>query len=313
MTGPCSRRALLGTGALALGSLAGCVDSLGNVTDDVDDGGTTRPTAETTTAETTTGEMTSRTTDSGATDGKDTKDADPPLALDGVRVQSSFFYLTYPDAAAVAAPEGSQFVFADVRPTRSDALAPTHDAFALVADDRRFEGTFDPGPADGPMDLYEMRSAYDPDEFRTGWVAFEVPDPLDAREVAMAYESEGEFYSERFDSAVVEELAAPPADFELVSFEAPDRVTHGESFRVSFEVRNAGEREETFRACLNEAGPAYVPHPVELSVAAGKRTEWAGSFGHHISEDTSSATYRLSSAAGDREATVEVVSETTTD
>lgn len=314
MTGPCSRRTLLRTGALALGSLAGCVGSLGSDTDEIDDGGTTKPTtAETTMA---TGETTSRmtdseTTDSGATDGNETTDADSPLTLDGARVQSSFFYLTYPDAAAVAAPGGTQFVFADVRPVRSDALAPTRDEFALVADDRRFDPTFEPGPADSPMDLYEMRSAYDPDEHRAGWVAFVVPDPLDAREVALLYEADGEIHSEHFDSATVAELAAPPADFELVSFEAPDRVAHDESFRVSFAVRNVGERDGTFRACLNEAGPEYVPHPVELSVPVGERAEWFGSFGHSITEDATSATFRLSSAAGDREATVEVVSETT--
>jgi hypothetical protein len=221
-----------------------------------------------------------------------------------VGVQSSFFYLTSSDSMAVATAEETQFVFVEVRP-RTDSPPPSD--FALVADDRRFWGTLAPGNVAGPHLVYELGSGYRSGEVEPGWVAFEVPDPLDADEIALAYQGR----RESFDEELLDELRTPPADFELVSFDAPAEVDHDESFEVSVTVENVGETEGTFRACLNLSGPVFVPRPVEPSIPAGERREETWAFGDRVSPGTEQVGLRLESTAETRTASVAVVGGTT--
>jgi hypothetical protein len=222
-----------------------------------------------------------------------------------VGVQSSFFYLTSPDSMAVATTERTQFVFVEVRP-RTDSPPPSD--FALAADDRRFWGTLAPGDVAGPHLVYELGSGYRSGEVEPGWVAFEVPNPLDADEIALAYQGRREPLGEEF----LAELRTPPADFEVVSFDAPEEVDHDESFEVSVTVENVGETAGTFRACLNQSGPTFVPRPVELSIPAGERREETWTFDDSVSAESQHLDLRLESPAEVRTAGVEVVGGTTT-
>lgn len=291
MTGPPNRRCLLRTSALTLVGLAGCVGSLDG--DTAEDSPARSTTSETTTHGTTTSELsesettTTTTTEEGAID------------LAPQSVKSSYLYLTTPDSMDVGAVEGKQFLFVTVA-GRGDWPRP--GAIELVADSEQFQPTTSPGPIRNPYYLYDHGHVYDPDDEREGWLAFEVPDPLDAESVALAYDDQRWSLPEEFRTA----LASPPAEFELLSFDAPEQVAPDEFFDISFAVRNIGEGDGTFRACLNESGPSYVPHPVELSVPAGERAEWSRSFGGRVYENTESATYRFRSAVADRDRDVEV-------
>lgn len=303
MIGPRNRRALLRTGALALSAgLAGCVGGL--------DGETSDDTPNATTAETQTPTQdATRTTDANFETETSTE---PPLAVEDVRVQSSFFYLTTPDSAAVASSTETKFVFVDVRETTSSVLPPLSDDFTLVADGRRFDGTFELRRVSDPWDLYWQGPAYDPDEHGGGWVAFEVPVPFDADEVALTYESEGRTFWESLDAEVVESLAEPPAEFELVGFGFPESVEQNESFEVSVVVENASERDGVFRAVLNQTYPTYGPYPIEGTVPAGERWEWTETFSVRTPDDRdTAAAFRLLTPGEKREAEIGVAHETT--
>lgn len=291
MTGPRSRRALLRTGALALVGAAGCTGSPG------DDAESSSPPASTT-AETTT----STTTERPASRTETGTEAAVDLAARSV--QSSFFYLTTADQMDVVGVEGRQFLFATVS---ASGEWPRPGAIELVADGERFRPTTTPGSVDNSYRLYEQGRAYDPDEQRSGWLAFEVPNPLDAESVALSYGDERRALAEEHRA----ELTDSPAEFELVSFDAPEEVAPDETFDVSVAVENVGEGGGTFRAVLNESGPSHVPHQFELSIPPGERAEWSRSFGEYVSAGTSRARYRFRSAVANRDHEVAVVSETT--
>jgi len=290
MTSPRSRRALLGSVAVGVVGLAGCAGD-----GDAGPASTTRAARETTTPDETAG-------DGAATDRA-------PIALDGVDVRSSFLYLTHPDAAGVAAPKGTQYVFADVRPTAVDAVPPEYDALTLAAGDGRFDATPSPGPAASPPEVLVDERPYDPDERGAGWVAFAVPEPLDTDRVALTYEADGRAFSHAFDADAVESLADAPPRFELVDADAPESVAPGDSFEVSVVVENAGEADGVFRAALNQTRPLYAPNAVELAVPAGERREWTDAVGHGLDADTDRASFELVAPGESRELSVAVDAE----
>lgn len=310
MTGPrsrrlYSRRVLLQTGALGLVGAAGCTGGLGDEV--VEDGGsrptttrTTRAAKDSTTEETTEGAVETTTTTT-----------EPLLALEDLQIQSSFFYRSFPDAAAVAARERTQFAFAELRLVGSTANLPSPDDIALTADDQRFEGTVAPGSSDGAWELYEREQAYASQPARSGWVAFEVPDPLDADRIALVYEADGRTFSLPLDSETVETLARPPAEFEVVAFDFPESVGQRESFEISVAVENASEIDGVFRAVLNQSHPSYTYRVVELNVPANGRREWSRRSDWNV-HDAEEGRFTLLTPVGDYDATVEVVAETTT-
>lgn len=292
MTRPRSRRALLRAGALAVGGLAGCLDDLG-------ESSTERPTAA---GETEPPSGTAATPSEPETPASETETATteaPAVELVPVGVQSSFFYLTTPDSMAVAASEATQFAFVEVRP-QTDSPPPSD--FSLVADGRRFWGTLAPGDVGSPHRLSELGSSYRSGRSDSGWVAFETPEPLDAEEISLTYR--GREWS--LGEGLVADLRQPPADFELVSFDAPEKVARDESFEVSLTVANSGEGDGVFRVSLNQISPAVVPHRATLSVPAGERRDWSWTLGEYVSQETEQLDFRLESAAERRETTVEV-------
>lgn len=301
MTGPRSRRALLQTGALAFVGAAGCAGTL-------DEGSGDGPTDSTTSG--TTG--TPKESRANQTTEKTTETTvESPLVIEDVQFRSSFFYNSFPDAAAVAAREGTQFVFVELRLAGSVADLPSPDEIALVADDQRFEGTVAPGSTDGPWELSERGEAYSAESAQSGWVAFEVPDPLDTDRIAFAYEADGRVFSHSLPAEVVETLARPPTEFEVAAFEFPKSVRQGDSFEVSVTVENAGEVDGVFRAVLNQTHPLYGYRTIELDVPANERREWSRRSDWNAHE-ADQAQFTLLAPGGKREATVEIVSETTT-
>lgn len=304
MTGPRTRRALLQTTALALVGTAGCTGNLDAVEDDTEDkpSSTTAETTRTTSEEPPTDRTTDETT---------TTPTEPPLAVEDVQSQSSFFYNNYPDAAAVAARKGTQFVFVELQLVGSLEHLPSPDEIALTADDRRFNGTLAPGSSEGAWELHDRGQAYGTEPIQSGWVAFEVPAPLDAEQIALTYESGGRTFSESLDSEAVEALARPPAEFEVVAFDFPKSVRPGESFEMSVVVENTSEVDGVFRAVLNQSHPLYTYRTISLTVPASERREWTRSSDWNVG-DAEQARFTLLTPLGKRDATIEVVSETTT-
>lgn len=295
MTSPRKRRSLLQTGgALAVAGLAGCLGGMGNDTPD----GTTVHT------DTTEPKTEKETTDTGTTEGSQA------LSVEGFRVQSSLLYLNTPDSMQVATLENRQVVFADVRPPADGGPKP--DEFHLAIDDAHTSGTLTPGPAGAPPMVHSPIPAYDPEVRETGWIAFEVPNPLDAESVELVYESDGGSVSEPIPSETAAELAAPAPEFELVSLDAPESVGAGDVFDISVTVENVGESDGTFRAVLNETHPTYGPFPMVVRVPAGEQREWRETFGEYASDDTEKYSYDFRSSIEDRDLEVEVEPETTT-
>lgn len=290
MTGSRSRRALLRTGALAVGGLAGCVGSLGDASDDGPSATRTTPPDGTPT----TGRNGTRTTGASPTTAR------PSVELVPVGVQSSFFYRATPDSVDVEAVEGVQFAFVEVRPRTA---SPPPSDFALVADGRRYWGTLAPGDAGGPNRLAELGSGYRYENADSGWVAFEVPDPLDAGEVVVAHDGRRWPVGEDLLAA----LRTPSADFELASFDAPGEVAADGALEASFAVENVGGTDGTFRASVNSAGPTYAPRRTAVRVAAGERRQQTVRVGVRPDAGTERVDLRFRSAVADREATVEVV------
>ncbi|MFC7080574.1 hypothetical protein [Halorussus caseinilyticus] len=289
MTKRRNRRALLRT--VALTGLTGCVGNLRDGDDEPPETTPRRP--RETTAE------------DGPRPTRESPTADVPVVdFVPVGVQSSFFYLTTPDSMDVEAVEGTQFAFVEVRP-RTDSPPPSD--FSLVVDDRHFWGTLAPGEMGGPHRLHELGPGYRADKNRSGWVAFEVPDPLDAETVELTYRGR----DRPVDEEVVADLRSPPADFELVSFDVPEQVAHDESFDASLVVENVGEGDGIFRASLNQAGPTYSPNRAKMRVPAGARRERTWTFGEYVTSGTERVRLHLRSAVADRETTVEVLGKAT--
>lgn len=292
MTRPWRRRALLRSGAVAIGSIAGCVGGDGNHPDPA----TTRETTDrVSTTPTETGTPTSERTPTTER---------PAVELRPVSVQSSFFYHTSTGALDVGAVEGRQFAFVNVRPRTA---SPPPSDFSLVADGRRFWGSLAPDGIGGPHRLVERGPAYHHDSGDPGWVAFAVPDPLDAAAVSLQYDGRRRPVGDDFRSA----LRAPPAEFELLGFDVPDRVAPDESVAVSVAVKNAGEGSGTFRACVDVGGESLAPRREEFGVPPGERREWTRTLVHD-SDGADPVGVRFESPVADREATVEVTSGTAT-
>lgn len=261
---PCSRRALLRTGALAVLGLGGCVDDPAG--DATTTPGSTTPAGTTGTDEPTGGET--------GGDGTATGTTPESFAFEIVpkTVRTSFLYNTSPDSMDVATVDGVQFLFVVVQPTSDEpsfARWPAPENFALVTGDDRIEATTTPGSVHDPLSIDGLGNVYAPDRGRGGWLAFEVPDPFDGEEAIVTSGDREQSLPDEF----LADLRTPPADFELVSFDAPERVSPDERFDVTCTVENVGEGDGTFRTCLNQSGPMYIPHPVEFEIPAGERRE----------------------------------------
>lgn len=173
-----------------------------------------------------------------------------------------------PDSFGVYGDRDEQFVVALL--TGDPATAPPAADIELVADEERFPARTDVSRQ--RWGLFDYGTPYLPDrDAFDGWVVFRLPNPLDADDARIGWPG-GEH---ALDDDAVATLARPPTSFAVGSLEAPEAVSDGESFTLSFTVENTGDADGTFVGAVNRNYPAYAPvASIRLPVAAGERATW---------------------------------------
>jgi hypothetical protein len=279
-----NRRRFLGIAGAALTGLAGCA---GDLTTDSD--GTT---TDTSTTDTTTPTDTS-TTDDGTSTTPEPESSERTLGdvvvdVTDPTVRKAVAYESMMGSGGVIAPDGQQFVVAAVRSgtgsSRDATGAPSYDSFDLVVDgetyspitveDRTIGGntTSLAGRGEIPYDSPYANS------YEVGWVAFELPSPLDASDAAIRCRYGGETAEWTLSGDQVAALGRPAPDFELRSFEA---TVNEFSVDVSLVVENVSETDGRFLAAVY--WPTSIADDdestiVDRSVAASGRVEWSQTF-----------------------------------
>lgn len=304
-----SRRSLLRRSGLALTAGVGLAGCLG------DDGGPTSPSAptpDTTPEPSPTGTDPATGTSEPGRMGDERTVAGVPVVVSNPTAQTSVIHLTTPDSMGVTRAPDGRLVLVDVRVGNDDPAtpppgAPAPDEFVLRTGDRSFRGTVS---LDGVgSSLRDRWSKYDPGYGTArGWVAFSVPAPLEADTARVGVDDS----VWRLPGRVVDALARPLPTWELVSASLPGSLVAGEPFEVGVEVRNTGEVAGRFRGVLNTAGigAAYAPHPFVLEVAPGESATW--SYRDRAPETGRNVGFYLRTPVGDREASPEVTTNTST-
>ncbi|WP_121822427.1 COG1470 family protein [Halostella salina] len=242
------RRRLLGALTAGIGAFGGCLSRLdGDATDRTD-----------------------TTTDSGdgSTDGVRVTDVTVAPALVGANS---------PDSVGTYGDRDEQYVLATV--AASELQAPPPDEFALAAGGEAYRARTEVGYGSR---LWERDEPYGEDANFEGWLAFRLPNPLDADEVAIGWE-DGEHV---LGDDAVAALTRPPTAWKVREFAAPDSVALGEEATVSLTVENTGDADGTFVGAVNRVGPwiAYAPQTAtSIDVAAGETASWE--FSHTVDED----------------------------
>lgn len=238
------RRCLIGALAAGLGAFGGCLDRAGRASD-------------------------ATATDETTTDGTTDDGAYPGLTVDSLGVTPEYVASNSPDSIGTYGDRGEQYVIAAV--SAEGSPPPPLSEFALTAGGE----TFAPDDDVGGMGerLWDYDRPYGRDGVTAGWVAFEVPKPLDADRAAMTWTG-GEY---ALDTAAVERLSRPPTDFEVREFDAPDSMALDEMVTATLTVENVGDANGTFVAAVNRTGPriAYTPEAtLSLAVPAGETATW---------------------------------------
>ncbi|PSP79242.1 hypothetical protein BRC88_09000 [Halobacteriales archaeon QS_4_69_225] len=230
-----TRRRFLTLGAAAGVAVAGCNDSDGDSTP-------TTPTA--------TGTETPTETETPA-------DTAGTVVVDSVTVQPGLVGVFVDFYLVLRRPE-TQWVVAEV----AAADGPPPESFAVTTPDDAFEmGTeieySDASPA-------AFGDAYAPTE--PGWLAAEVPKPLEAEGAALTWD--GGRYP--VDGALLDRLRRPPTEFE-VSFEAAPVDGVDGAVRSIVTVENVGDVAGTFVAGINMTFPTNRPErQIVRRVGAGE-------------------------------------------
>ncbi|WP_327051589.1 hypothetical protein [Halomicrococcus gelatinilyticus] len=280
-----NRRRFLGVAGTALTGLAGCA---GDLTTDSD--GTT---TETSTTDTTTPTDTSTTSDGTSTtsepESSERTIGDVVVDVTDATVRKAVAYESAMGSGGVIAPDGQQFVVAAVRSgTTSETNAtgaPSYDSFDLVVDgetyspiyveDRTTGGntTSLAGRGEIPYDSPYANS------YEVGWVAFELPSPVDASAVAVRCRYGGETAEWTLSDDQVDALGRPAPEFELRSFEATPNES---SVDISLVVENVSETDGRFLAAVYWPTARIADDDestiVDRSVDAGGRVEWTQTF-----------------------------------
>jgi hypothetical protein len=118
------------------------------------------------------------------------------------------------------------------------------------------------------------------DRHEAGWVAFEVPSPLDVSEAAIRASVGGESAAWPLSAEAVRRLGTPAPTFELLSFEARRRDAGG--VELSLAAENVGDVGGEFLAAVywptERIADDDESHIVRRSVDAGGRVEWSRPF-----------------------------------
>jgi len=230
---PPTRRTLLTSG---VGLLAGCLSP-----DSPD--------------ENTPWERTPATTESTSTRSP-TSSRPPSVSFAGHAVQRSALSRRQPDFEAVWGPPDRQLLFAMLSVERGDPADLRSGAFSLRIGDRTVSGVRGVEGRDGETH-HPRPDGCACDGSHGTYVAFPLPAPLSADAGEVRRESAGGSRTWSLPDDALSAAAAPTAEWELGSFEAPDRVGPNDSFPVAVEARNVGDAAGTFRGVLNEVGPMY--------------------------------------------------------
>lgn len=222
-------------------------------------------------------------TNGTTTDATTTRDAD--VTVRDVTATPALVGLNSPDSIGTFGDRDEQFVVGTV--AAAGSATPGRDAFALDADGETYGPVDDVGVS---RRLWEHGLPYG--RKPEGWVAFSVPNPLDAERVAVTWPG-GEH---ALDEAAVGRLARPPTTFELREFAAPEPAEYGDPVTVTLTVENVGDADGTFVGALNRSGPrvAYTPEEaIALDVAAGETAtrEFTHTPTRHGDEDRSMRFY----------------------
>lgn len=276
----------LGTaGAGALSAAAGCVDrSPGGRSDG---------------SERTTGTRTDGTPEpTSSTESTETVAGPGVRALGDVRVsvtdpvaRKAVAYESVMGSGGVLAPAGRQFVVTAVRSAvgtgEFDAAGgPPHGAFSLVAGDDsypavdvedRTTGAYTTSLAGRGEAGYDLPYA---GSRSVGWLAFELPSPLDVDAAEIRCERGGSSAAWPLPEAAVATLSRPAPTFELRSFDAEP--TEGGSVEITLVAENTGDVDGEFLAAVywptERIADDDESTPVRDDVAAGERIEWHRTF-----------------------------------
>ncbi|MWG34174.1 hypothetical protein [Halomarina oriensis] len=242
---------------------------------------------------TSTADPRSASTNSTQTSSPTTSDS---LAVTDAGTQSWVVGNDFPDSKAVFGEQGKQFL----------VFKMGVDGESMVAYD---EFEIDAGTTYTPTEYIGIAETspslpYGPQYTPSagGWVAFHIPEPLDADAVTLRW-PEGEYRVER---ALLDELATPPAEFAVREFSFPE--TYEAEMTATLTVENTGDVDGTFIGAINQIGIDVDITPVaeiSLDVPAGASESWTysttvtGSPGEEMTLD-------LRWSGGEREATVTV-------
>ncbi|MFD1513273.1 hypothetical protein [Halomarina rubra] len=245
-----SRRQFLLTGSAAVAGVAGCLT-----------------TSEESSAS-------NRTDTTGSTDTPNRTDTATPagtLAVSDTRTKSWAIDYDFPDSKDVFGEHGKQYLLFDVAVEGTTTVPYTE--FELVAGDTTYQPTKYIGIADSPAPS-GFGDRYTPTS--DGWVAFHVPEPLDASSVVLRWPG-GEYDVE---DAFLDTLAEPPAEFAVREF-AVGTADDGTRRRVTLTVENTGGVDGTFVALVaKEAldGDYFESVELSLDVPAGEAETWTRTY-----------------------------------
>lgn len=247
-----SRRRFLLTGGVALGAFAGCL----------------------TTSEDAVPSETSRSTPVDRPTNAPTTEPAPTgtLSVADTGTRSWVVAPNFPDSLDVFGERGRQYLFFGIA---VEGTAPVdYTAFGLTADDTQYTPTEYIGIADtagtstGYGDRYTREAG--------GWVAFHVPEPLDADSVTLRWPEDGRYV---VGDDLLAELATPPAEFAVREF--AETASSDGTRTVALTVENTGDVDGRFVALVAWYEPrADYGESVELSldVAAGDTETWSRTY-----------------------------------
>ena len=234
------RRRLLGALAGGLSAFGGCLDRAIRASDATANGETTD--------------------DGGAYAG---------LTIDSLGVTPEYVATDSPDSVDTYGRRDQQYVIATVSAEGTPAPPPSEFALAVGSE------TFAPDDNVGGMGgrLWDYGDPYGGDGATAGWIAFEVPKPLDTEGATITWPG-GEY---ALDESAVGRLSRPPTEFEVREFDPPDSMALDGTVTATLTVENVGDADGTFAAAVNRTGPfvAYTPEEtVSLEIPAGETATW---------------------------------------
>ncbi len=281
-----NRRLFLGAVGATLTGIAGC---LGDTSPGANDEAPSDTTTESRTSTTTDQPTTAESTDSfSLLDSSVQTVGGVQVAVANVAAEKAISYQSIMGSGGVLAPENRQFVVAEVQSGRTpDASSdPEYDAFELIADgetysaieiEDRTTGAYTTSLAERGEIRYDNPYA---SRNTVGWIAFELPSPLDVNDAVIRCRYGGETVEWSLSDERVSALARPAPTFELRSFEATVRTA---SVELSLVAENVSEADGRFLAAVYWPTSGIADDDestiVARSVAAGDRVEWTKSFG----------------------------------